>query len=156
MSTLAQRLAVALKRSGKTKTDLWKGCDLSSGAISHWFNNPSTELKGKNLLCAARVLEVRAEWLQTGEGDADLSAIEKLINQINIALQTMREDDVKHVSDLCKKLTRESGSSNDERRAEKEHESERRGRRIGYATQPRDNSFAEKKSNRVLNKGGNQ
>lgn len=70
MNTLAKRLLFALNRSGLTKTDLWKGCGLSSGAISHWFREDGTkELKGKNLICAAKILGVNSDWLSTGKGD---------------------------------------------------------------------------------------
>lgn len=109
MKTLAERLQFALEKSGKRKTDIWKGCGLSSGAISHWFNNPKTEIKGKNLLCAARILEVRPEWLSEGTGDYELSESEKLMNQISEAMYSLKEDDLKHVSDLCVILLKKSG-----------------------------------------------
>lgn len=111
MNTLADRLKFALEKSGKKKTDLWKGCRLSSGAISHWFNNPSTQLKGKNLLCASRILGVRPEWLETGEGEISLTEREKLINQIIESLHSMPEDDVKHVSQLCGRLAKQERRS---------------------------------------------
>ncbi|SHL41715.1 hypothetical protein SAMN05216428_102337 [Nitrosospira sp. Nsp11] len=109
MKTLAERLKFALDKSGKKKTDIWKGCGLSSGAISHWFNNPETEIKGKNLLCAARILGVRPEWLSKGTGDHALSESEKLMNQISEAMYSLQEDDLKHVSDLCVFLMKKSG-----------------------------------------------
>jgi hypothetical protein len=111
MKTLAERLKFALEKSGKRKTDLWKGCDLSSGAISHWFNNPETEIKGKNLLCAARILGVRPEWLSKGTGDYAISESERLMNQISEAMYSLKEDDLKHVSDLCVILLKKSGIS---------------------------------------------
>jgi hypothetical protein len=72
MSTFLDRLKQAMSESGATKTDLWRACDISSGAVSQWFSKPTTQLKGKNLLCVARVLNVNPEWLATGEGNKKL------------------------------------------------------------------------------------
>jgi SOS-response transcriptional repressor LexA len=68
MSTLKERLQEAMEEASLNKTALWKGCGLSSGAISHWFNGSTQTLEGKNLLNAARVLNVDPNWLATGKG----------------------------------------------------------------------------------------
>lgn len=68
MSTLKERLQEAMQDTKLNKTDLWKGCGLSSGAITHWFNGSTQTLEGKNLLNAARVLNVDPDWLATGKG----------------------------------------------------------------------------------------
>ena len=73
MSTFLDRLKLAMKKSGKTKTDLWRACEISSGAVSQWFSKPSTQLRGKNLLRVAQELGVNPEWLATGEGDMELT-----------------------------------------------------------------------------------
>lgn len=70
MSTLAERLnEVMSKNPSLTKTGLWKACGLSSGAITHWFNGSTKELKGDNLLKAASYLGVNVDWLSNGKGD---------------------------------------------------------------------------------------
>lgn len=69
MSTFLDRLKQAMEKSGKTKTDLWDGCGLTSGAVSQWFSKPTTQLKGKNLLCVSRLLGVNPDWLATGAGE---------------------------------------------------------------------------------------
>ncbi len=68
MSTLKDRLEEALKKSGKIKTDLWKGCGISSGAVTQWFNGTTQKLEGENLLKASKILNVLPEWLATGKG----------------------------------------------------------------------------------------
>ena len=68
MSTLKERLQEAMGEASLNKTALWKGCGLSSGAISHWFNGSTQTLEGKNLLNAAKVLNVDPNWLATGKG----------------------------------------------------------------------------------------
>lgn len=68
MTTLNNRLLEAMQDANLTKTDLWKGCGLSSGAITHWFNGSTHTLKGESLLNASRVLKVNPSWLATGEG----------------------------------------------------------------------------------------
>lgn len=75
MSSLADRLKLALRASGKTKTDIWKACGISSGAVTHWFNGSTQEITGANLTNTASVLGVNAEWLATGRGLRELSNV---------------------------------------------------------------------------------
>ena len=78
MSTLRERLLEAMQDANLTKTDLWKGCGLSSGAITHWFNGSTQTLKGDSLLNAAKVLKVNPIWLNTGKGVKQLTAVHPL------------------------------------------------------------------------------
>lgn len=75
MNSLADRLRLALRISGKTKTDIWKACGISSGAVTHWFNGSTQEITGTNLTNTASVLGVNAEWLATGKGLREASNI---------------------------------------------------------------------------------
>lgn len=68
MNTLASRLKIALKESGAKKTDLWKACGITSGAVTQWFDGTTQQLEGKNLIAAAKVLKVNPNWLATGKG----------------------------------------------------------------------------------------
>lgn len=73
MSTLAERLKSVLdKNPNLSKTGLWKFCGLSSGAVSHWFNGSTKELKGDNLIKAAAYLGVSVDWLSNGKGEIQL------------------------------------------------------------------------------------
>ena len=78
MSSLRERLLEAMQDANLTKTDLWKGCGLSSGAITHWFNGSTQTLKGNSLLNAAKVLKVNPIWLNTGKGVKALSTAHPL------------------------------------------------------------------------------
>lgn len=69
MSTLQDRVKLALKISGKSKTDLWKGCGVMSGTVTSWVKGPNQTISGKNLINAARILGVNPDWLATGAGD---------------------------------------------------------------------------------------
>lgn len=78
MSTLAERLnEVMTKNPSLTKTGLWKACGLSSGAVTHWFNGSTKELKGDNLLKAAVYLGVNVDWLSNGKGDMQPKVVVK-------------------------------------------------------------------------------
>lgn len=68
MSTLKERLTEAMQDARLNKTALWKGCGLSSGAISHWFSEGTHTLKGENLLKVSKLLKVNPNWLATGIG----------------------------------------------------------------------------------------
>lgn len=70
MNTLAERLKFALQeKPNLSKTGLWKACKLSSGAVTHWFNGSTKELKGDNLINAANYLGVSPTWLTSGKAE---------------------------------------------------------------------------------------
>ena len=68
-STLQDRVKLALQVSGKTKTDLWKGCGVSSGTVTTWVKGPNQTISGVNLMKAATILGVNPDWLATGNGE---------------------------------------------------------------------------------------
>lgn len=74
MTTLKERLLEAMQDANLNKTDLWKGCGLSSGAITHWFNGETHTLKGENLLKASKILSVNPNWLATGLGKKEIQS----------------------------------------------------------------------------------
>lgn len=65
---LKQRFERALAHSGMTIPDLIKAMKVSKAAAYFWLDGTTKELKGPNLLKAARALGVRAEWLGEGKG----------------------------------------------------------------------------------------
>jgi len=69
MSTLSERLTLALEKAGITKTDLYKGAGVSSGAVSQWFSGAVKGLRADTNVKAAKVLGVNPEWLATGKGN---------------------------------------------------------------------------------------
>ena len=68
-STLQDRIKLALEMSGRSKTDLWKGCGVSSGTVTAWFKGPNQTISGINLMNACKILGVNPEWLATGLGE---------------------------------------------------------------------------------------
>ncbi len=68
-STLQDRIKLALEMSGRSKTDLWKGCGVSSGTVTAWFKGPNQTISGINLMNACKILGVNPEWLATGMGE---------------------------------------------------------------------------------------
>lgn len=67
-TTLQDRIKLALEKSGLSKTDLWKGCGVSSSTVTTWFNGRNQSINGNNLLKAAKVLGVNPSWLADGQG----------------------------------------------------------------------------------------
>ena len=68
-TTLQDRIKLALEMSGRSKTDLWKGCGVSSGTVTAWFKGPNQTISGINLMNACKILGVNPEWLATGMGE---------------------------------------------------------------------------------------
>jgi phage repressor protein C with HTH and peptisase S24 domain len=68
MKTFTERLNEAFEESGLDKTDLWRACGVSSGAVTQWLDGSTKKLTGKNLLMAARTLKVNPDWLESGLG----------------------------------------------------------------------------------------
>jgi phage repressor protein C with HTH and peptisase S24 domain len=68
MKTLADRLKLALTQAGMKQIDLARGIGITRGAVSLWFNGTTTSLESENLLKAAQILGVSANWLASGRG----------------------------------------------------------------------------------------
>lgn len=109
MNTFLDRLKQAMAEANKTKTDLWRACGISSGAVSQWFSKPTTQLKGKNLLCVARELGVSPEWLATGQGDkhkTDEADLPVNMDSESASIVITREQ--QHTLDLIESLDKEA------------------------------------------------
>ena len=65
---LSDRLRVAMEKSGITQAELARACNVKPPSVHGWLSGKSKFLRGENLLCAARVLNVDQQWLATGEG----------------------------------------------------------------------------------------
>jgi phage repressor protein C with HTH and peptisase S24 domain len=61
------RIEEVRKERGMSKSDIWRGAGLSSGAYSHWMNGGT--LRGASLIKVASVLGVNPVWLETGRGE---------------------------------------------------------------------------------------
>lgn len=70
MSTLAERLTVAIADAGITKAELARRVGISAPSVNGWFTGKAKFLRGENLLAAARALSVDEDWLATGKGSS--------------------------------------------------------------------------------------
>lgn len=68
MSTLAERLTIAIADAGLSKAELARRVGISAPSVNGWFSGKSKFLRGENLLAAARALSVSEDWLATGKG----------------------------------------------------------------------------------------
>lgn len=62
-----ERITIARKRKGLTKTDFWRAIKISSATATNWENGKVLSIKGENLMNACRVLGVSEEWLLYGK-----------------------------------------------------------------------------------------
>lgn len=68
MTTLAERLTVAIARANLTKAELARRVGISAPSVNGWFTGKAKFLRGENLLAAAKALAVDEAWLATGKG----------------------------------------------------------------------------------------
>jgi len=68
MTTLAERLTIAIANAGITKAELARRVGISAPSVNGWFTGKAKFLRGENLLAAARALSVNEDWLATGKG----------------------------------------------------------------------------------------
>lgn len=71
MSTLAERLTVAISRAKLTKAELARRVGISAPSVNGWFTGKAKFLRGENLLAAAKALGVDEGWLATGKGQME-------------------------------------------------------------------------------------
>ncbi len=91
-STLQDRVKLALQISGKSKTDLWKGCGVSSGTVTTWVKGPNQTISGVNLMNAAKILGVNPNWLATGCGEISASSPPNSIEPPLLSINTPKLD----------------------------------------------------------------
>lgn len=68
MTTLAERLQVALDHAGISRAQLARACGVKPPSVSDWFSGKTKNLHGMNLMNASNALGVRQEWLGNGKG----------------------------------------------------------------------------------------
>ena len=66
MSTLSERLKEAMWDTGTTAADLSRATGAKEPSVSKWVNGRTQNLKGKNLVAAAELLNVSEAWLAHG------------------------------------------------------------------------------------------
>lgn len=70
MSTLQERITLALHShpDKPRQAALGRACGVASASVTAWFKGETKSMKGETLLKAARFLNVRPEWLESGLG----------------------------------------------------------------------------------------
>lgn len=71
MSTLSERLKLAIERAGVSKSDLAKACGVKPASVSDWLSGKSKSMRAPVAQKAADFLGVSVLWLSTGEGSPD-------------------------------------------------------------------------------------
>ncbi|KPA87044.1 SOS response transcriptional repressor, RecA-mediated autopeptidase [Pseudomonas asplenii] len=64
-----ERIARAIKLSGKKKGEIASLCGVANSAVTQWVTGESKSLRPENLYALAKATGFRAEWLAIGEGD---------------------------------------------------------------------------------------
>ncbi|AZY48834.1 helix-turn-helix domain-containing protein [Bordetella avium] len=68
MTTLAQRLAEAMAETGVTAADLVRATGAKAPSVHKWVHGLTKNIRGANLVAAARLLRVNEAWLADGKG----------------------------------------------------------------------------------------
>ena len=68
MSTLADRLRLALEKAEKIPAELARACDVTEGAVSQWLSGGTKKLKSATAIRAANFLNVNILWLTEERG----------------------------------------------------------------------------------------
>lgn len=68
MSTLAERVALAMRKSGVSQAELARAVGIKPPSVNNWLSGATKELKGNSTTRAARAMGVSAHWLATGKG----------------------------------------------------------------------------------------
>lgn len=63
-----ERIARAIRDSGKSKSEIAKLCDVAPSAVTQWINGESKTLKAESVFALAKATGFRAEWLTFGTG----------------------------------------------------------------------------------------
>lgn len=73
MTTLSERLILAMKRKNVKQADLVRATGLSSPSIHAWVTGTTKNLKGESLVKTASFLQVNTDWLAYGVGQMQLT-----------------------------------------------------------------------------------
>ncbi|MTD32610.1 XRE family transcriptional regulator [Paludibacterium denitrificans] len=88
MTTLSERVLLALESAKMDQSDLSRRVGVSSVAVNNWCTGATKSIKGENLLKAASALGVRPDWLAYGTGQMLATRNEKsknTENELNLA-----------------------------------------------------------------------
>lgn len=94
MNTLSQRLLLAMKGPPEiTQAELARACGIKPPSVSGWISGATKSLTGKNLIAAAKKLNVNPDWLQSNRGPMRPYGIDALSEPIDIKTDEDPPDD---------------------------------------------------------------
>ncbi|WP_188238694.1 LexA family transcriptional regulator [Stenotrophomonas maltophilia] len=82
MTTLAERLTLAIEHAQITKAELARRVGISAPSVNGWFSGKAKFLRGENLLAAAKALGVSEAWLATGKGSMSSGVQEPSVSYV--------------------------------------------------------------------------
>lgn len=82
MTTLAERLTLAIEHAQLTKAELARRVGISAPSVNGWFSGKAKFLRGENLLAAAKALGVSETWLATGKGSMYSAVQERPVSYV--------------------------------------------------------------------------
>lgn len=74
MSTLAERLQESIKEAEISQAEIARACGIKPPSVADWFSGKTKNLKGKNLVIVAQLLNVSESWLADGVGPKERKA----------------------------------------------------------------------------------
>lgn len=85
VTTLEQRLAIAMELAGIGPSELAEQCGVSRAAVTKWLKGRTSNLKLPNFYAVVDACRVNARWLGIGEGDPRPLVPEEPPSAANIA-----------------------------------------------------------------------
>ncbi|MFU1942721.1 helix-turn-helix domain-containing protein [Bordetella hinzii] len=73
MSTLAERLKLAMSTARIKQVDLARACEIRPPSVADWLTGRTKNIRGANLVAAAKLLKVNEAWLADGKGPMERS-----------------------------------------------------------------------------------
>lgn len=92
MSTLAERLRERAAELGVTQAQLARYTGAKEPSVSKWFSGATKNLKGKNLVRAAELLQVSEAWLADGVGPKERKFVGGTLRTISAERYNMLTD----------------------------------------------------------------
>ena len=65
---LSERIAEAIKQSGKSKADIARACGVTAASVTFWISGQTKSLKAETALALEQATGYRANWLLSGTG----------------------------------------------------------------------------------------
>lgn len=126
MSTLKERIELALEYAGLTPAEFSRLSGISQAVVSQWRNNPNVAIKSENVFPAAEVCGVSPKWLATGkrpmlESDTKNTKEAKEIRQLSVLYKMADPRGRATILSLAKQQAEWKGPAESEQSAKKKN-----------------------------------